>query len=1112
MSTNVLLVIDGSFQFKTNVSPNLDFTFNTLVASLTNSGFQVTKANREADPDADFQNFNFATSVANLLDYDVIWMIGDGGLNDTSNPPVMEGSKGPIDTTELNAIAAFMDAGGGVFAVGDHYSLGSTMCGQIPRARLMRSWYGAGDSSKPAELALVPDNFPVFGVGRADTTLINPAGIYPTTDYYGAPTVNPYAYFENQSDKLPQTITPTSSPAHPILRNNGHDVTVYPDHMHEGNALDVVGGWDYTQASPYGDTSKAEFREIAGHREMPQIIAHGPTNAQASYYVGDPGPTVIDSTISGAFHVNTLSAYDGRVAGVGRVVTGSTFHHYLDINLYGASDVDTAALNAFVGGGAEKTQGLQTNTAAWADISAVYANITNWLARPKPAIGLILERSTFSQDEVGATPSFAAAIYVTVDGLKPSQFPGGGVTTLSPSMAQLMAWAPAVSVSGGAPISITPTAVASDDPTLADRLQRFTFTYQVSFTGDAFGYAGNVLLVPVGAQLTTSASPSPLTDQASIELIKSANPYMLDLADGNTNYWLSSDIKVFHVVAGESFLGVPLPNNATRADALTFLRTLVSTITTSQFSALPSTEGGASTLSVAAVTTGAPKNVYNFALARVRLASSGGDANGVQVFFRTFVTQTTAALTYQLDGGGNPTGGYLQTTGASPIDLPGTQAGGTQWLSFPYFSAERVEPPSAQTDPDNAKNVEASVGYKIYGALIDNNLADPYLPLTPSGGAPVPLPTIVMGEHMCVVTEVIYPGAPIVGGSNPATSDKISQRNLAISTVANPGLSASRLAMHTFEIEATPNPITPESPPDELLFAWSKTVLGGAYLTLYIPSWNAQEVVELADTLYARHEIRAIDDHTIELPAGGDRYVPIPRSVGRQNGVLSVQLPLGVKKGQRFDLAVQQITNRARIVPPPAPKLQKVTLAEARRLLESKASGAGPARTRRGRAAQAAPRGVFDLGDGRSLVTDLSVLDASGDYAVVVTHPDPKAVQAAAAQSGRWRVPIGAFQLGIPVSVKEDMLDYYVQLLSITCWRLEHLDRKSPWHPTMARYLDLLIQKVWALGGHPYAVPPTPDGNLPGPQGGGRHGGGDHHDDDDDREVVIVNIFPRGRE
>jgi hypothetical protein len=1106
MAINVLIVIDGAFLFENNANTP-DFSFKALADTLTGAGFQVKKANREPDATADFPGFNFATST-NLLDFDVIWMIGDGGLNDTI-PPVKEGTQPPLDATQLNAIANFMEQGGGVFAVGDHYSLGSDMCGQIPRVRVMRCWYGQGDAAKPASVAAVPDNFPVFGIGRADTTLVNPAGVYPATDASNKATVMPYAYFENQSDALPQTITPKSSPAHPILRNNGHDVTVFPDHMHEGNALGVVGGWDYTQASPFGDTSKPEFRTVAGQQQMPEIIATGHTQPQASYDVGDPKPFPLDTTPAGAFIVNTLSVYDGRTAGVGRIVTGSTFHHYLDINLIGASNVNTPTLNQMVGGEAEHGQGLSTNAAAFADIQAVYINITNWLARPQPAISLILERSTFSQDEVTATSTFPAAIFVTVDGLKPSQFPGGGVTTLSPSQMQLGQWAPAVGTGQGSHITITPKGIASDDPTLSDRLQRFTFTYDVKFTGNAFGFAGNAATVPVNASLTTSATPAPLTDTAWIELIKSANPFMLDLADGNTTSWLSSDIKVFHVVAGDSFLGQTLKANATRDDALTYLRNVVSSIDTNQFSALASTEAG-SVLSVAALTTGnPPKLVYNFALARVRLASSGGDASPVQVFFRTFVTQTTAALTYQLDAMGNPMDGYLQTSSASPIDLPGTQDGGTQWLSFPYFSADRMEPPNTQLDPDNSQPIKASVGYRIFGALIDNNLNDPYLTQTPvSGGAPVSLPTIVMGEHQCVVTQVIFSGAPIPSGANPATSDKISQRNLAINPVANPGLGASRMAMHTFEIEATPAAISPVQPPDELLLAWSRTVPSGAYASLHIPSWNAQDVVDLADRLYPRHELRAVDAHTIEVPGGGDRYIPIPRSLGRQTGVLSVQLPLGIRKGQRFDLAVQQITNRGRVVAPPSPRAEKITLAKARELLAGLASSSTK-RTKPTQAAGDLPRGVFDLGDGRSLVTDLSVVDGAGAHALIITHPDPKKVAAAAKDSRRWREPIGAFQLGIPVSVKEDMLPYQLQLLSIMTWRVEHLDRRSPWYRTMVYYLDLLIAKVLALGGDPYAVPPTPDGNIP--QLHGRRGDHDRHDDDD-REVVIVNIFPRDRD
>ncbi|WP_233871032.1 hypothetical protein [Paraburkholderia adhaesiva] len=1111
MAINVLIVIDGEFQFQTNSVT--DFTFNSLVSTLKGAGFQVTTANREADPGADHQNFVFGDPSINLLDFDMIWMIADGGINDAP-PSGPEGTKGPVDANQLNAIANYMEQGGGVFAVGDHYSLGSDMCGQIPRVRIMRSWYGLNDPTNPPVPANAPFNFTALGSTRADTTVKNSSGTYPTTDYMGNTITQPYAYFENQSDALPQTITPTSSPAHPILRNNGHDVTVYPDHMHEGNALGVVPSYDYTQLSPYGDTSKREFRTIASApAEMPTVIATGQSHKQASYSVNATGPVAVDSSDAGTSTVNTLSVYDGRNVGVGRIVTGSTFHHYLDINLTGVLATTATTLNNMVGGDAEQGQGLSANAAAFADIQAVYVNITNWLARPRPAIGLILDRSTFSQNEVTATPNFPAAIYVTVDGLKPTQFPGGGINTLSPSMAQLTQWAPTVIISGSAPITIVPTGVASDDPTLADRLQRFTFTYQVNFTGNAFGFTGNVATVPVSASLTTSAATTPLTDSGLLELIKDANPYMLDLADGNTASWLSSDIKVFHVVAGDTFQGVPLPANATRADALNFLRSVVSSITPSQFTQLPSTESG-SVLSVAAVTTGnPPKPVYNFALARVRLSPAGGDANPVQVFFRTFISQTTAALTYQLDGSGMPTEGYLQTSGTPPIDLPGTQNGGTQWLSFPYFSAIRVQPPSAQTDSDNSKLVQASVGYQFYGALIDNNLNDPYLTSTPvSGGPQESLPTILMGEHLCVVTEVIYMGAPILNGATPSKSDKISQRNLAISAVANPGLSASRVAMHTFEIEATPGAISADFPPDELLFAWSRTIPSGTLLNLHIPTWNAQDVVDLAKRFYARHDIRAIDAHTIELPAGGDRYVPIPKCLSRQTGVLSVQFPLGIRKGQRFDVSVQQITNRQRITEPPPRQGEQITLEEARKLIEGNSSTASK-ETGIARSADGVPRGVFGLGDGRTLVTDLSVFDSAGDHAIVLTQPSPKLLEAASLESRQWREPIGAFQIGIPVSTQEDMLLYHLQLLSIMSWRVEHLDPKSPWYPTMVYYLELLILKGLALGGNPHTVPPTPDGNIPVLHEGGKDDGGDDECEDEDRRgVVIVNIYPQGKE
>src|SRR5262245_52969983 len=215
-----------------------------------------------------------------------------------------------------------------------------------------------------------------------------------------------------------------------------------------------------------------------------------------------------------------------------------------------------------------------------------------------------------------------------------------------------------------------------------------------------------------------------------------------------------------------------------------------------------------SALSPFPTTTGSPsKRVYNFGVARVRVPTAGATADDVRVFFRIFPSPTTAGLTYFESPPGTPIQGYKRTPLPNPIALPGTNAPGTEWISFPMFSANRVMPPENQTDGNNDKSGLTGGSSTLFGALIDNNLTDPYLPPTPLGGGAVDLPTLMMGEHQCIVAQIEFSGTPIPSGANPATSDKLSQRNIAFSAIANPGLSASRMALHTFEIEATPNAI-----------------------------------------------------------------------------------------------------------------------------------------------------------------------------------------------------------------------------------------------------------------------------------------------------------------
>ena len=1076
----VLIVLDGDYRFAQD-GPDVgtrDFSYIELTTAIAAAGHVITKAHRQMDSTADIESFNFASSV-NLLDFDMLWLIGLDGRN-------VSGFTVKLPDDELLALSRFMAAGGGIFATGDHDSIGADMCGHIPRVRSMRAWFGAGDGATPMEAILpgFPRNNPPIGVDalgqdRNETTRHNPAGDYDLND---DGTDEAFVWFENQSDSVPQPLT-VQAPTHDILkRPDGVAITHYPDHMHEGKTLGEVMGYPYDTASAtFLGEAFPEYPMVAGHREMPRVVATGQTVPFASRFASSGGN--LDTVVPLVKSVNTLSTYDGRAVGVGRVVTGSTFHHYVDINLVGDRRIDTPAEFDLTGPDAAKTRGFNDNPAVYADIKQVFANITAWLARPRAGIQLILERSTFSQAEATADSTFEGAILVVVDGLKPNQFPGGGITTASPSQAQLNAWAPVITALEPAGLTFTPTALATDDNVANDRLQRITFTYQVTVTpGAAFGFAGNFNHIQIDAALVSAAVSAPLTDSAQITLVKSANPFMLDLANGNTTPWLSSDLRVFPLVAGAP--GSPLPNGASRQDAINHLTGLLGSMTVGQFEGLPMGQG-ASALSSLPTTTGAPsRNVYNFAVARVRLPSASASVPALRVFFRIFTSQTTAALTYNEAPAGTPVAGYKRTNPALPNDriaLPGTNGAGSEWLSFPMFAATRAGSPASQTDPANLRAL--IVGDSVFfGCLIDNNLPGGYLTETPSGGPTLDLPSLMMNDHQCIVAQIEFPDTPIPNGANPFTSDKLAQRNLALSEIANPGLDPSRRAFTTFEIEASPEAISDDLPPDELLLDWRSAAPEGTEVSLYIPDWDAHQVVALADRFYARHDLRVIDAHTVALPGTGTRYVPLPQSLVRRTGVLVAGLPLGVKQGQRFDLAVRQITNRSRGLKLEPPKVQVIDREEARKLAaryEPKGKTKGKAA-----AASAANASVIQLDARRTLILDRGVIDSSADHALIIEHPDKATATAARRAAQPWRETIGAFQLGIPVSVKAQMLVHHMRLLSVMRWRAERLRPSNRWYGTFGRYVELFADKLRGLGGNPDLVPATVDGVFPGVEGG----------------------------
>ncbi len=1037
MAISALIVIDTGNGFNAAY-------YSMLADTLRDAGIDVQTAFMGTDPQADYENFNFATSVPDLSVFDVIWIFAFQPSNMANQA---------LQPEEIKALASFMDAGGGVFATGDHEALGSRICGYLPRVRTMRAWFDGPTSALSPMRPGFPLSWDRNDNGRADTR-------------------TPDALTGNESDNIAQTISLLTSPAHPIFRKDGGDITTLPDHMHEGQTLGEGAGLipdDYTQGFAHAVYAGGAALP-AGFVEFPSYDPAVVPRVVAQRFIDGEGDANLDSKT-----VNLLAVYDGHKAGVGRVVTSSTFHHFANFNIAGFSGANPD----------------------FQDIKAFYVNITNWLARPTPRIQLIVERSTYSEDEVNSQSTFEGAILVTVDGLTPSQFINGPIDTANPSQALLEQWAPEITVGGMENITITPRApIFSDDPSFYNRLQRFTFRYDVTFTnpGTTFDFANSPRVVPIQASLQ-STTGADVTQVALLQLTKSSNPFMLDSVAGETPHWLSTDLRSFQVTANQSFLGHVLTGTADAAgqanqdDAIAYLQNVLGTMTSAQFESQLSIDQQESAL-YEFEKNGDGENVFNFAIARVRLHPASANANNVRVFFRIFTSQSTALTFLRAeDGDGNPmtgapTRGYLEATNpAGPIAIPGITANGQEWVSFPFFGEKKQysADPEDQTDANNVKTVNASDGYAFFGALIDNNRNRAYLrdkPTDPPSAAKKSLADHLMGAHQCLVAQIRYDDTPIPSDSLPSNSDKLAQRNLAISQVANPGLNSSRVALHTFEIQATTTPSGNDAMPNELLLDWTRPAPEGTMVKIFIPTWDAHEVVALADRLYFNHGIEVEGPHTISLPGNGMRYVPIPRSQSGQTGVISAELPLGIVKGQRFDLAVRQISNERYVHK--APKATFTHLSEkevARRYAQyvKEAKKRGEPITAEV-ADNGVPRGVFQLNANERLATRKAIFDEDGEGGFLIER-DAKAVAEARRQSFQWRKTVGSFQLGIPVSVKEDMLNHHIRLLSVFRWRLERLDRKSRWYKTLSYYVDLLAEKVKGLGGNPYTVPITPDGD-----------------------------------
>lgn len=385
-TVKILVLVDQGIsfnQFYFGLSEVLD-TLRTNPEYWVN--FQVTRAHRQLDPNppaggtaADthyaphYENFRFDTPPAgfDLSTYDQVWFFG------------FNSSAGQLTDPELDVLFEWMDQGGGVFATGDHETLGAALCSKIPRVRSMRKWTTAQG---------VP---PAGSVSRHDTLLKGHA--YANTSS-GTQEGDRYT-FDDESDDLPMKIRPRWYAAygkpwqpawpwskgrrpHPILCGRKGIINVLPDHPHEGEVVVPTVLTDTLQFN--GGHEAREYPDLGGSPLKPEIIAWARVQADHGNHPDD---------FKGAANpkeFGAIGAYDGHKVDVGRVVTDSTWHHWFDVNLTGRMYFGTADP-----GGIDDSMGESTDTrklsgfndtpqgrAALAQIRNYFRNVAIWLSPP----------------------------------------------------------------------------------------------------------------------------------------------------------------------------------------------------------------------------------------------------------------------------------------------------------------------------------------------------------------------------------------------------------------------------------------------------------------------------------------------------------------------------------------------------------------------------------------------------------------------------------------------------------------------------------------------------------------------------------------------------------
>lgn len=1073
----LLMVCDGD---RFNYGPaqvgddETNFALTALIAALENStvpSIQVDKAHRRGEhklPGGSQDTTqgvtvpgDFVFSDASLAGYDVVWILGDEGKN--GGDDLMGATS--ITADERAALANFMEHGGGVFATGDHDGVGSRLGAEIIRVRLMRRWYEAEDAPNyngqniAGNWAGNTNAAPPFE--RNDTLL-------PDGDGSGL------TYFDDQADPQPQTLmqqdgSPLGSrEVHAILRDRiGALIERFPDHMHEGEATDfsIIGkdaayqpndGMGNPHHLNVGGTDFVEFKKVGGVQPVPQVICWGRDSGHETIYKGFTYSQTMEKITA------KVAVYDGRAVNVGRIVTGSTFHHYIDKNLIG--DPGTATNPP-----TNTDQGLPAGVLQQMD--DYFVNVATWLAPQNPSFHFITNKNSFGLDEANNTPTgWDQAFYLAVDGFTPAALMGASFTLGGPFDAAANISAPGALIHNG------DTAM----------VQRVLVPFKVnSIPPASFPSTGQPpKLLVLGAETTIQGRF--FFAEAVFELLPGADPYFSNVDPSVHQHWyLSRDLRVLQVCPGVTAIPFGLTSPA-GGSHYTFVQELITHLNanysdasgTDPFDILPGIDTLNACSSVDPMRDGHEN--FNYAIARVRLKGTTGTvASDVRVFFRLYETQSN-------DTDYDPVATYPSHLDAS--HLPDRPLAGQNNMTTPMTATGSVNSdyPGPNQRDLTANGAEKWAWYACYLNVYNNP------------------PVQLIGTHHCLVAQIACDDAPIVSGSgvtlSPENCDKLAQRNMNVTPSGNPGGPDAHLVPMTFEVR--PSLRTGEKAgtlngyPDELMIDWGQ-VPRGSTATVYWPGAKAIDIARLHMMLHSNDEWRVVDESTVECTVKSRiSYLPIPFGAGASlAGLFTIELPLGVRAGQRFDVVVRRIGTR---------RQQYIGIKQQ----DTRTFARGDLVARRPMGfvkPPMAPPDAIPSARGKDRTEHAAARHARKHARHEEVVEAVEATAAAAAQTTvdrgkerferNWRYFVGTFQITIPVKLEEDLLWAEENTLAIMKWRLTQTAYNNRWYPVLVRYVEYLSRRVDAFGGEASNIKPYPCGVLRRPicpphgRGGGGGGG-----------------------